>query len=198
MRRLILPGAAVLAAASLPGAALAHGTLPGTAGFTAGMAHPFQASEQALALIALGLLLGGGERRLPVALVLAGFAAGLAAVPLALPEAAVRGLALCLATALGLAVALGPALPPVAAAAAALATGAAVGAGTDFALLPLATGLPALGGAAVASLLLVLNAMAFARCRLGRGPGRRIGGSWIAAAAVMLLAFFLGAPQALA
>lgn len=198
MRRLILPGMAGLAAVCVPGAALAHGTLPGAAGFTAGLAHPLQASEQALALIALGLLLGDEERRLPLALLLAGLAAGLAAVSLALPEAGVRSLTLSLALGLGLAVALGLTLPPKAAATVALVVGVAVGAGTDFAVLPLATALPALAGAAVATLLIVLNAMAFARCRLGRGPGRRIGGSWIAAASVMLLAFFLGAPKALA
>lgn len=192
---------AVLAAMGVPTAALAHGALPGTTGFTVGFAHPFQATEQALALVALGLVLGESERRLPLGLLLAGFGAGLAmAQPLAFAHETVRWVTLLLACAAGLAVALAPSVPLRVAGSAALLVGAAVGAGTDIPLggLPWRESLPALGGATAAVLLIVLNAMAFARSRIGRGPGRRIGGSWIAAASVMLLAFYLGATQAIA
>jgi urease accessory protein len=184
-------------AAMLPTAALAHGNLPGTGGFAAGFAHPFIATEQTLVLIATGLMLGSADRRLPLAFLLAGLAAGLALSPL--PEATARLLALFAALAAGAAVALASAIPLAPAGAAALLAGAAVGVGTD---LPgpdaaLAATLPAAAGVAAGVMLIVLNAMAFARCRLGRGLGRRIGGSWIAAAAMMLLAFFLyGAPGA--
>ena len=193
-----------LAASALPGSAFAHGALPGSSGFAAGFAHPFQATEQVLALIALGLFLGASDRRLPLAMIAAGFVLGLVARGVAPPDPAIRALTLVLGVAIGLTVALAPDLPhrmalPVALAAGA-SVGTVVGAGTDFSLagLALSDSLPPLFGAGAAAVLIVLNAVAFARCRIGRGPGRRIGASWIAAASVMLLAFYLGAAQVIA
>lgn len=193
MRRQAVRALATGAGALLPTAALAHGTLPGTGGFAAGLAHPFLATEHLMVLVALGLLLGPGGR-LPIGLLVAGLAAGLGAVaPGWTPGAeTLRWLTLALALAVGLAVALAEKVPPAVSAPVALLVGAVAGAGTDLPLAgPLAAALPAVAGVVAGVLLLTLNAMAFARCRIGRGPGRRIGGSWIAAAAVMLLAFFL-------
>ncbi len=63
------------------GPAAAHSPLPGIEGFYAGLLHPFTTPDQALALLASGLLLGGFDmQRLGVAFGAAtiGLAAGLA------------------------------------------------------------------------------------------------------------------------
>ncbi|MCP5371396.1 MAG: hypothetical protein H6907_06635 [Hyphomicrobiales bacterium] len=197
--------AAVLAAALLaPGAAWAHGAVPGAAGFGVGLLHPLTAPAPVLALVALGLVLGQG-RPAGLARAWGAFALGdglglvlawaLAAdhpptqIPAQVPLALV-------ALAAGLAVAprRGP-LPGAAVAALAAAAGGLAGLATA----------PDPGGPAVAAWITLAGAFAGAnlalfylaagtgwlRRRLPRpaaAVGLRVAGSWVAAIAVLVVA----------
>jgi hypothetical protein len=196
--------AAALPAAVLlvqPTAALAHGSLPGTGGFAAGLLHPLLATEHAILLLSLGLLVGVARATGPAAWLTLGLAAGLVLVRV-LPGPDPRILtaaALGLAAFAGALAALGdparypgPVLPTAAAAA-----GMVIGLGTDLPpVTDLAGAIAVAAGTVTCALLVALNAAAFARSRVGAGPGRRIAGSWITAAAVLMLAFSLQTAQA--
>ncbi|MCU0909586.1 MAG: hypothetical protein MUF73_19655, partial [Rhodobacteraceae bacterium] len=129
--------AAVLAVTGgLPTAALAHGSLPGTGGFAAGLLHPLLATEHAILLLSLGLLVGGARATAPAAWLTLGLAAGLVLVrglpgpdPLVLTAAALglAGLAGALVALWDPARNPGPVLPTAAAAA-----GMVIGLGTDL------------------------------------------------------------------
>lgn len=184
-----------VAAAFVARPASAHGTLPDGGGFYAGALHPFLAWEHLLLLIALGLLLGRQPRD-PSRLPLGGLAVALA-TGLALGAAGYGSetttVILALTTIAGIAVALALPLPVAAAAMLATAGGLMIGLGTD---MPAPSGglrnanfLP-FAGVFVGVLLIALDTMALAS--VARRPpfpiAVRVAGSWITAAAVMLLA----------
>jgi hydrogenase/urease accessory protein HupE len=183
--------ALVLALAATPAAA--HGALAGAGGFYAGMLHPVLAWEHLLLLLALGGLLGR-RPRMPAAAPLTALAAALA-TGLALGTAGIAWAAapfgiLAAAAVAGAALAAG--LPARGPAAAILATACGLAIGID-------TGVP--GGAAwlahagvlTGVLLIALNAMALtsAAARPPYAVAVRVAGSWITAAAVMVLALHL-------
>lgn len=190
----LLAGALVV-----PDAALAHGGLPGGGGFYSGVAHPFVAVEQALALLALGLLLGqqpGAFSRFPLAGVAVGLSLGLATGPGLIPTGAGAGATLALALVFGGLLALAR---PMAAWMLVLVGGLAgwvVGMDTDVPVAPSASMIESLSpfaGVVTGVFLIVLNAAALAQA--ARRPpwfyGVRVAGSWVVAIAMMVLALRL-------
>lgn len=180
----------------LAGPAAAHGNLPGGGGFAAGFAHPFLATEHLLALVALGLLIGRQTIRAPVLALLGGLVAGVALGMVAtLP---VQALILAGALAIGALIASNLRLPDMAVMLAAGVIGLMVGADTDG--LTGATAAMAFAGTVVGVLAIVLNCMALAQAARTRldGVPLRVAGSWIAAAAVLILAFLLRGGMGLA
>jgi hydrogenase/urease accessory protein HupE len=197
---------AALALCASAGPAAAHSPLPGVEGFYAGLLHPLSTPDQAVALLATGLMLGGFamRRRRPafgaVTLGLAtGMATGLAlGTPTSDPAPWLFGFA-TLAAALA-ALAPGRALP--------LAALLSLGAGTlvGWASLPDA-GLPrdraftmagSVTGAAL-GLLYLAGGLDLLRDRL-RAPwlaiALRVLAAWIAAIAFLMLALHLAPSQA--
>lgn len=186
----------LIAALLLAGPAGAHGTLPGGGGFYAGAAHPFLAWEHLLALLAVGLLVGrwmGVAGRLPLVSLAASLGLGLLLGALGYGAVSLSAVALALATLGGVGLALAAPLPRVVPALAA-AVGLVVGLDTGVPA-PTSTGVvevyaPYLGVVA-GVFLIVLNAAALASVAV-RPPfpiALRVAGSWIAAAALMVLAF---------
>ncbi|MEE4120294.1 MAG: hypothetical protein V2I65_14915 [Paracoccaceae bacterium] len=194
--------AAALALCAGASPAAAHSPLPGIEGFYAGLLHPLSTPDQALALLATGLLLGGfAMQRLAVAFGAAaiGLATGLAlGTPTGDPAPWLFGLA-ALAAALA-ALVPGRALPL----AALLSLGAGVLLG--WASLPDAgpprdrafTMAGSVTGAAL-GLLYLAGGLDLLRDRL-RAPwlavALRVLAAWIAAIALLMLALRLAAPQA--
>ena len=173
---------------ALGGPALAHAPIPGVGAFWNGVAHPVLVLPHLLFLAGFGLLLGQNVPRAS--------RTGLAAFGLALAPAVALAqgtppppAALATATAAaGLLVALGRAHPvPVVA----LALAGAALVGLDSAAEG-AAGAEALarGGALLGALLVVILAggLAAALNRPWERVGLRVGGSWIAAAALLALA----------
>lgn len=193
------PALAAAAAALAAGPAQAHGALPGGGGFYAGLAHPFLAWEHLLLLLALGLIFGRQPRRpgrAPLTGLALGLAAGLALGAAGVVSAAAPLAVLTAAGLTGLALALAPPLPIPALAAFATACGLAVGIDTGAPVPPEAGAIAAAtpsAGVFVGVFLIVLNAIAIAS--LAHRPpwtiAVRIAGSWVAAAAVMVLALQL-------
>lgn len=192
---------ALLAAPLLLAAARAdgHTITPGTTGFTDGLQHPFLLPAHVMVLLGVGLLLGAQEIarwRIPLYAGLGGLLAGLAAGPLVTTPALEAALVIALlasAAVLGGLNALARPLPTV--------------------LLILVTTLPlaaiglesapegslqqvfaALAGSALAAIFALLNLMILANyARMNAGQswqaiGLRVVGSWIAAAAILVLA----------
>jgi hydrogenase/urease accessory protein HupE len=176
---------AVLALISASPAA-AHGTLPGGGGFYAGAAHPFLAADHLLLLIGLGVLMGRTAARAALIPLIAALVAGFAAATLHLGplQPAILILALVTGGLLSAAIPVSPAMLGLIAAAA----GLLVGADTDG-----ATAILAYAGVIIAACLIVLNSMALAHLGAPRlnGVPLRVAGSWIAAAAILILAFLL-------
>ena len=171
--------------ALLAGPAAAHGTLPGGHGFAAGFAHPFVATEHLLALLALGILIGRQNTRRPLAGLLAGLIAGFGVGLLALGTLQPLILLSAMVTSSVLAANLRLSDPIVTGGA--VIVGLTVGADTDGLTMIAAA------GTVTGVFAIVLNAMAaaqFAAPRLNGIP-LRIAGSWIAAAALLILAFLL-------
>lgn len=181
--------AAVLLAAAAPAAA--HGTIEGVAPFYGGLLHPLLVPAHPLLLLALGLVLAqGGRAAAPRALGLwvLGLALGLVArARWAAPEAVALA-PLALAAGIGLLVAAAaPPRGPLAAALAGLA-GLALGLDSDP-----AGSWPALAGTGLGAsgvLLLVAGGLVDRRAAW-LAIGIRVAGSWIAAAALMVLALAL-------
>jgi urease accessory protein len=189
-------GCAAVAFCMFPAPVWAHGNLPGGNGFQAGFAHPFVAADHLLCLIALGLLIGPTNSRWPLAAFLAGLAAGTAVVgKFALPvQPLLMGLVLIGGVAL---MARQAVAPPVLYLGAAFA-GALIGFDTD----PPAQGgdtVLRLAGSVTAMGLILLNAMALSCVLAGwlGGVPLRVAGSWLIAAAVLVLAFLLRGPLGL-
>jgi urease accessory protein len=174
---------AVLALISATPAA-AHGTLPGGGGFYAGAAHPFLAADHFLLLAGLGTLLGRSGQRQPLIALLLALLAGFALTSPVPLQPAILTLALVIGGLLAAALRVGPAVTIAIAAA----TGLMVGADTDG-----STVLVASAGTTIAVFLIVLNTMALARVGAPRlnGVPLRVAGSWIAAAAILILAFLV-------
>lgn len=196
MRRLARPALAAILLPAGAAPAAAHGTLEGVASFYAGLLHPLLVAAHLLLLLGLGLLLArAGRTAAPSSLAawLAGLLGGLGLVATGagLAGSTLPPLALAAAQGLLLAAALTP--PRGLLAALAAASGLALGldsepgpAAANERLLQLAgTGL-----GSSAFLVLVAGALVDRS-----GPGFRIGirvaGSWIAAAALMVLALAL-------
>lgn len=188
------------------GPAAAHSPLPGIDGFYAGLLHPVSTPDQALALLATGLLLGGfAMQRLPAAFgaaaigLVTGLATGLApGVPTGDPAPWLFGLATVAAICTALAP--GRALPLVVL----LSLGA--GALLGWASLPDAgpprdrafTVAGAVTGAAL-GLLYIAGGIELLRDRIrapALGIALRVLAAWIAAITLLMLALRLG--QALA
>lgn len=181
-----------------PGQVAAHGGLPGGGGFYSGLAHPIVAVEQLLGLLGFGLLAGqmsGAYARLPLLVLAVGLGAGMAmgvvydnAEPLMLGIALVFGGFLSAALKIpiwGMAISAGL-------------TGWMIGIDTD---VPAPTAADLVGtyapfaGVFVGVFLIALNAAALSSVALRPVPriAVRIGGSWIAAIALMVLTLRLRA-----
>ncbi len=197
MRPSRLVAAAAAALAALPAAALAHAPIPGVGAFWNGALHPLLALPHLLFLAAFGLLLG---QHVPRAsrIGLPAFAAGLApSVALAgSPGPAVAGLAAASAVA-GLLVAVGRA-PAAAVVPLALAGAALVGLDSAPEGAAPATAPLARAGVIAGALLIVVLAggLAAALARPWQKLGLRVGGSWIAAVSLLVLAVDLAGPRA--
>jgi urease accessory protein len=168
----------------------AHGNLPGGGGFASGFAHPFVAIEHALALVALGLLCGHLGQRAAFPWLIAGLGVSMVLVDATFAAAQPAIIALALLAGLCLALMLTP--PAFAMIAGAYMLGTLVGLETDR---PVTTFSPnfAIAGTITAALLICLNSMALATWlgpRWNRIP-LRVAGAWIAAAAMLILAFLL-------
>ncbi len=174
--------AALLLLAATPAAA--HGTLPGGGGFAAAFAHPFVAGEHLLLLVGLGALLGRTGARRPLLGLLAGLAGGFGLTLLQLGP--LQPAILMLALVIGGVLAAAIPVSGMATIGVALVAGLLIGADTDG-----STAAIAYAGVTAAVCLIVLNTMALAR--LGatglNGVPLRVAGSWIAAAAILVLAF---------
>lgn len=186
--------------------ALAHGTLPNGGGFYAGLLHPFLASEHLLLLIGLGLLLGRQPRQ-PAQVPLAGLALALGA-GLALTDAGdattvAAAVILVGAVAAGGALAAAQPVPALVLTGIAAAAGLAIGFDTGVPAPMQGSGLGAVvpyAGVFVGVFLVTLNTMALASVAW-RPPytiALRVAGSWIVAAAVILLALIARGPGAAA
>lgn len=196
MRRLARPAlaATLLPAGAAPAAA--HGTLEGVGSFYAGLLHPFLVAAHLLLLLGLGLLLArAGRTAAPSSLAawLAGLLGGLGLAAAGLGPAGSTLPPLALAAAQGLLLA--AALTPPRGLLGALAAAAGLALGLDSEPGPAAANerllqLAGTGLGSSAFLVLVAGALVDRN-----GPGLRIGirvaGSWIAAAALMVLALAL-------
>jgi urease accessory protein len=167
--------------------AAAHGTLPGGGGFYAGLLHPFLAGDHLLVLIGVGILLGRLGLRRPLLGLLTGLIAGYGATLLQLGS--LQPAILLLALAIGGVLAAAVRLNAWMVIAVAMIAGLLVGADTDGPAG--ATAIIAYAGVTAAVFLIVLNAMALAHFGAGKlnGVPLRVAGSWIAAAAILVLAF---------
>lgn len=182
--------AAGLLAAAMP--AHAHTVIDGVSGFPGGFLHPLLVPAHALLLLTLGLLVGQQSavrrRRLmplfPVSL--------LAAIGLIAAAAAAdsQALILWLCAINGALLALAWRLPPAVPAMLTIAAALALMLDSVPALLSVRDTLLALGGTAVAALLLFVLFVTLSACasRPWQIVGRRIIGSWAAASAVLVLA----------
>lgn len=197
MRWLRWSGLTCGAAACLPAAA--HSPMPGVGSFYAGMLHPWMVPAHAMAIVATGLWLGqhreGGNKALLwfMAAVAAGLMAGVL-MPWQRSE-----LALLAVTAfIAVAVAVGRVLPLSAVAAVVALAGGLLGLDSQADGLVGRALWMALGGTAL-SLLLGLSWMLmisdFAK-RPWMKIGLRVVASWLAAAAILVLALSLHTPMA--
>jgi hydrogenase/urease accessory protein HupE len=187
---------AALLAAVVATPAAAHGTLAGADGFYAGALHPVLAWDHFLLLLALGALLGRQPHKPVGALV--GLAVGLGS-GLALGTAGIAWplapLVIAASAALGGA-AVAAAVPAGGLAVALFATvgGVLIGIDTGVPGSTATTGVIALyAGVFAGVLLIVIDAMGltFVAHRPPYTIAFRVAGSWIAAAAVMMLALHL-------
>jgi len=182
--------AAGLAAAivALPASALAHAPIPGVGAFWNGLVHPMLALPHLLVLVGLGLLLGQNAPRGSRA-GLAAFAFALVvAVALARTPGPAPAILAAVSAAAGLAVALERAHPALVVL---LALAGAAAVGLDSAPEGTAGDVLARGGVIAGALMTVIlvGGLAAALERGWQRVGLRAGGSWIAAASILILAF---------
>jgi hydrogenase/urease accessory protein HupE len=165
--------------------------------FIPGLLHPLALPAHALALLALGLLIGqqpARRRLLLSAAFAAGLAAGLVAIARAVGPTRAADVLLAAAGLTGLLVAIGRPFPVPAAALLAAVAGAALGLDSPPQATSIAAGtLTLIGtglGASLALALVVAGAGALAGAKGLAWPriGVRVLGSWIAASAILVLA----------
>jgi urease accessory protein len=172
-------------------------------GFVGGLLHPFTVPAHALALLALGLLIGqqSGERLpiMPWAAFAAGVAGGLAAIALAFRQTVAADLLLATAAVTGLLLALARPLPILDCAPLAFVGGVALGLDSPPQAISIAVATTMLIGTAIgACLALALIAVgASYLTRTWQRIGMRIVGSWIAASAILVLALHFARGQLL-
>ena len=158
-----------------------------------GSLHPLAVPAHALALLALGLLIGRqgvGRRVAPFATFVAGMVAGLAAIAFAAGPTSAADVLLAAAASAGASVALARPLPAPACAALAAIAGVALGLDSPPEVISIAAATVMLIGTAIGTCLALALVVACARYvnRAWQQIGVRILGSWIAASAILVLA----------
>jgi urease accessory protein len=176
-------------------AAAAHPAYPGARGFFGGVLHPVLVPMHLMAIVALGLLIGGQARwgrSVPAAYVLA-LATGLVAIALAYVPTRAEEALLSLTAIVGMLVAWARPLANVVGGMLAAGIGLALALDSPPEALSLLDGYLALLGTALAAagLLVAAATLASGLRRDWSWIGMRILGSWIAASAIMTMALRL-------
>ena len=181
---------------AMPGPASAHSGFAGATGFTGGLLHPLFVPTHILAVAALGLLIGQQAprwgRAVPIVYVIA-MVAGLGAIALAAVATLAENTLLGLATIIGLLVALARPLPRSIGWLLGGAVGLSLGLDSPPDAIPLTQAYVTMLGTALGAAIILL-ALVQVTSRLRRDwqrIGMRIFGSWIAASAILMLAFRL-------
>jgi urease accessory protein len=193
MRRAAIAAAMLLVG---PGVAQAHVVIPGVGGFEGGVLHPLLVPSHAMALIALGLLLGAQPARARLWLIAAfvlSMALSFELVSLAFATASAELAALLLAAITGLLLASGWKVPGPAAALLSVGLGAAILFDSVPAVPTVRETVITLCGTALSATALIAVA-AFLSATLPafwQRIGVRVAGSWIAASAILVLALRL-------
>jgi urease accessory protein len=190
--------AAIVAAIFLmgPGATQAHVVIPGVGGFEGGVLHPMLVLSHALALIALGLLLGAQPARTRLWLIAAfvfSMALSFELVSLTFATVSAELATLLLAAITGLLLASGWKVPSPAAALLSLGLGAAILFDSVPAVPTVRETVITLCGTALSSTALIAVAafLSAALPAFWQRIGIRVAGSWIAASAILVLALRL-------
>jgi hydrogenase/urease accessory protein HupE len=162
-------------------------------GVVGGSLHPLAVPAHALALLALGLLIGqqsGGRRLAPFLAFVAGLVAGLAAIAFAFGPTSAANVLLAAAAVTGLLVALAHPLPAFVSVPLAAIAGIALGLDSPPEAISIAVGTVMLIGTGLGASLAVAAVAAGTSClrRAWQQIGVRILGSWIAASAILVLA----------
>lgn len=175
----------------LAGPAYAHAPPIGIGGFWGGLLHPYFVSAHGAAIVALGLLVGqqGWGRVTPIVFI-AALVAGLGLIWLAVVPRYVNEALLVLAVVCGLLVALARPLPELIGIVFGVLIGVAVGLDSPPEVLSVReANLMLIGTGLGASLFLVLAIEgALQLVKPWQRIGVRVAGSWIAAAAILVLA----------
>jgi urease accessory protein len=176
--------------------ARAHDVIAGVGGFYGGLLHPVLVPAHALALVALGLLIGQQSARPRAglkAMFTAALVAGVIFIVAAFAAQDVDYVVLGIAAAAGLAVAVARPLPLGVSCPLAAAAGVAIEVDLVPQEISMQTTLLALVGTALGAFLVVvlLADLAAALKRDWQRIGVRIVGSWIAASAILVLALRL-------
>jgi hydrogenase/urease accessory protein HupE len=155
--------------------------------------HPLAVPAHALALLALGLLIGqqgAGRRLVPFVTFVAGLVAGLAAIAFAAGPTSAADVLLAAAAMAAALVALARPVPAPACAALAAIAGVALGLDSPPEVISIAAATVMLIGTALGTCLALALVVACARyvTRAWQQIGVRIVGSWIAASAILVLA----------
>lgn len=185
----------VLLLLATAGEASAH-TVFGFAGFPGGLLHPVAVPSHLMALVALGLLLGGqGWGVSALAAYIVAVLAGLGAIALAYVPAYAELVLLALAAVTGLLVALARPMPWTIGILLAAATGLALALDSPPEGISLADANLALLGTALSAMISLAILVWLVRHlrRDWQRIGARIVGSWIAASAILVLALRLSA-----
>jgi hydrogenase/urease accessory protein HupE len=156
----------------------------------AGLLHPLTVLAHLLALIALGLLIGGQRARLTAAAFALGLTGGLVAIALGTGETPALDILLAMTALAGILVALAQPLPAAGTAGIAVIAGVALGLDSPPEAISIATATFMLIGTGVcACVALILIATVAGRLtREWQRIGMRIVGSWMAATAILVLA----------
>jgi urease accessory protein len=158
-----------------------------------GLLHPLAVPAHALALLALGLLIGqqrAGGRRAPLLAFVAGVVAGLVAIAFAVGPTSAADVLLAAVAMTGLLVALAWPMPALACALLAVAIGGALGLDSPPEVIAISAATVMLIGTGLGACL-ALAVIVGCTSHLSRAwqrIGMRILGSWIAASAILVLA----------
>ncbi len=176
--------------------ALAHTIIPGVSGFEGGLLHPILVPSHAMSIVALALLLApqpAGERHAAIATFMAALAGAVAMVTLAFQTDRAEIALLACAAISGLLAAWRARLPILAALFVAAVTAFALQFDSVPAVISVRETLLTLAGAALAALIGLwgITALAARATHTWQMLAIRISGSWIAAAALLLIALRL-------